>query len=47
MEQKVDSCVIRHEPRDMKVSDHWPVTLDVAIDLSGGYLNTYELANVL
>lgn len=28
--EKVASCEIRNELKDFKLSDHWPVTLDLA-----------------
>ncbi|KAF9568492.1 DNase I-like protein [Agrocybe pediades] len=30
---KVESCVIRNELKDLKQSDHWPVTMDIILDL--------------
>ncbi|KAF8971481.1 Endonuclease/exonuclease/phosphatase [Flammula alnicola] len=32
--EKADSCVIRYELKDFNLSDHWPVTLDIAVNLS-------------
>lgn len=29
---KARMCSIRHEMQDSKLSDHWPVTLDLAFD---------------
>ena len=31
---KVDTCEIRHELKDLKLSDHWPVTLDIRVDIN-------------
>ncbi|KAF8168209.1 Endonuclease/exonuclease/phosphatase [Crassisporium funariophilum] len=32
--ERTTCCEIRHELKDLKLSDHWPVTLDIALTLS-------------